>query len=72
MSLAQKVDASYIIIATHGHSGVRRLIVGSVTEDVIRRSTRPVLVIRSAFNGENETDTVVPKEIKLEKIKIVF
>lgn len=52
VSLALTIGASYIIMATHGHRGVRRLIVGSVAEDVIRRSTRPVLAIRSAFNGD--------------------
>ena len=36
-----------IAMATHGRSGVTRLVLGSVTEQVVRESTAPVLVIRT-------------------------
>lgn len=39
-----KVDL--VVIATHGLSGWRHLIFGSVTEKVLRLATRPVLVLR--------------------------
>ena len=35
-----------IVIATHGRSGVVRGVLGSVTENVIRRSEVPVLTVR--------------------------
>jgi nucleotide-binding universal stress UspA family protein len=41
----QQVDG--IVMATHGRSGIRRFVVGSVTERVVRSSTRPVLAVPS-------------------------
>jgi len=35
-----------VVIATHGHSGVRQYFLGSKTVDVISRSTVPVLLVR--------------------------
>src|SRR5260370_4778663 len=37
-----------MILATHGRTGKARATLGSVTEEVVRRSTRPVLTIRPA------------------------
>jgi nucleotide-binding universal stress UspA family protein len=45
-SSARDMNADLIIMATHGHGEVRHLFMGSVTEDVIRQSEIPVLVIR--------------------------
>jgi nucleotide-binding universal stress UspA family protein len=45
-TLAQELDADLIIMATHGHSEVRHVFLGSVTEDVIRSSDTPVLLVQ--------------------------
>ncbi|HLA82919.1 MAG TPA: universal stress protein [Thermoleophilia bacterium] len=45
-SSARDISADLIVMATHGHGEVRHLFLGSVTEDVIRQSEIPVLVIR--------------------------
>ena len=34
-----------VVLATRGHSGVRRFLFGSVTDDVVLASTQPVLVV---------------------------
>ena len=39
-------EASMIVLATHGRGGMQRLLLGSVAEGVMRRSTCPVLVVR--------------------------
>lgn len=44
---AEDVDADLIVMSTHGRSGVERMLLGSVTERVVRTSSRPVLVVRS-------------------------
>lgn len=45
VALADELDAALIAMATHGHSGLRHVLVGSVTEKVIKDGGRPVLVV---------------------------
>jgi nucleotide-binding universal stress UspA family protein len=40
-------DVDLIVIATHGRSGLERLLLGSVTERVVRRASVPVFVVKS-------------------------
>lgn len=39
-------SADLVVMATHGHSGWRRALLGSVTETVLRETTTPLLTIR--------------------------
>ena len=48
IDLAAKTPNAFIAMCTHGRSGVRRWILGSVTERLVRHSGDPVLVIRPA------------------------
>lgn len=43
---ASEWGADLLVIGTHGRRGVRRLVLGSVAEAVIRQSTMPVLLVR--------------------------
>ena len=40
--------ADLIVVTTHGRSGLRRLILGSVAESVLRGTTTPILLLRAA------------------------
>jgi nucleotide-binding universal stress UspA family protein len=42
---ADRLPASLIVMGTHGASGVERLMLGSVTEKVLRKATCPVLIV---------------------------
>ncbi|MFA7249488.1 MAG: universal stress protein [Dehalococcoidia bacterium] len=42
---ARTLDADAIIIGTHGRSGLRRVLMGSVAEAVLRNSPVPVLMV---------------------------
>jgi nucleotide-binding universal stress UspA family protein len=44
---ARTVGADLIVMATHARRGLKRLFIGSVAEDVIRRCGIPVLVVHS-------------------------
>ncbi len=44
--LAEQVNASLIVISSHGRTGLRRLALGSVAERVLRLSTGPILILR--------------------------
>lgn len=41
----EELDADLIIMATHGRGGLPRFLLGSVTESVMRRSARPLLMV---------------------------
>jgi nucleotide-binding universal stress UspA family protein len=41
-----------VVMTSHGHTGLRRLFMGSVASDVLKRATVPVLVMR-AGDGES-------------------
>lgn len=45
---AEDINADLIVMATHGRTGITRLFLGSVAEQVVRESRRPVLTIRSS------------------------
>jgi nucleotide-binding universal stress UspA family protein len=47
ISFARKTPDNLIAMCTHGRTGVRRWVLGSVTETVVRHSSDPVLVIRA-------------------------
>lgn len=47
MGLLCKADL--IVMGTHGRSGLKRLMMGSVTEQVLRRSRCPVLTVAAAM-----------------------
>jgi nucleotide-binding universal stress UspA family protein len=40
-------QADLVVMTTHGRSGLSRLVTGSVTEQVLRRATVPLLVVRA-------------------------
>ncbi|MGH7202610.1 MAG: universal stress protein [Planctomycetaceae bacterium] len=48
---ARELHADLIVIASHGHHGLKRLLLGSVAERILRHAHCPVLVLRRG-NGE--------------------
>lgn len=51
VSYASEVEAGALCMGTHGRRGMRRLVLGSVTETVIRRARSPVLTVRRGVPG---------------------
>lgn len=45
---AKKSGADLIVLGTHGRRGVRRLLMGSDAEQVVRNAPVPVMLVRSA------------------------
>ena len=45
---AERFDADVICIASHGRSGMSKVILGSIAQDVMARSARPILIVRAA------------------------
>lgn len=46
VSVANHTPESLVVMCSHGRSGVKRWVLGSVTETVVRHSDNPVLVLR--------------------------
>jgi len=54
---AARVQADVIVLATHGRTGIKRLLLGSVAEKVVRYAGCPVFVMRDKHH-----DKVAPEE----------
>jgi nucleotide-binding universal stress UspA family protein len=48
--VAQRIGADLIVMGTHGRSGMRRLLMGSVAEAVTRIAPCPVLLVRDGVS----------------------
>jgi nucleotide-binding universal stress UspA family protein len=46
LDTAERTPAELIVMGTHGRGGARRLLLGSVTENVVRQARVPVFVVR--------------------------
>ena len=52
---AKSIGADLIVMSTHGRSGIRRWVYGSVADRVLRSSNVPVLLVRT-LGDEEETE----------------
>jgi len=46
--VAKERDVDMVVLATHGRTGLAHVLMGSVTEKVVRKAPCPVLVVREA------------------------
>jgi nucleotide-binding universal stress UspA family protein len=53
VGLAEEIRAGLIVVASRGRGGIRRALMGSVSDSVVRHAHCPVLVVR---DGEHEGD----------------
>lgn len=53
--VADQEKCDLIVIGTHGRTGLRRLLMGSVAEAVVRRANCPVLTVKHAHEGAMAT-----------------
>lgn len=54
VDLAHRTPGNLVALCTHGHSGIKRLVLGSVAESLIRDSGGPVLVVPPAQLAKGE------------------
>ena len=54
VELAEQLGANAIAVGTHGRGGLRRALLGSVAEEVIRKSNVPVFVVREGMRPPPE------------------
>lgn len=59
LETAARLKSSVVVMATHGRSGLSRLVFGSVADQVLRGATIPVLLVRAT---ESKSTTAPPTE----------
>ncbi len=47
LDYAAEYDIDLIMMSTHGYTGAKHLLFGSVAEEVVRNTTKPVLLVRA-------------------------
>jgi nucleotide-binding universal stress UspA family protein len=62
VGLAEEIGAGLIVVGSRGRGGIRRALMGSVSDSVVRHAHCPVLVVR---DGEHEGDYLLPGTILL-------
>jgi nucleotide-binding universal stress UspA family protein len=57
VSFAEQTQADFIVMGTHGRSGLFRVLMGSVAEAVVRKAPCPVLTVKQPVaNAEEEPE----------------
>jgi nucleotide-binding universal stress UspA family protein len=71
LRVAKETDCDLIVIGSHGRTGCSRLLMGSVAEQVLRRASCPVLVIKASpdQSGLRENDALVAAGTSLDTSK---
>jgi nucleotide-binding universal stress UspA family protein len=46
VSYADSIDADLVVVGSHGYGSITGALLGSVSRGVLRRTTRPVLIVR--------------------------
>jgi nucleotide-binding universal stress UspA family protein len=59
LDLAREIGADLIVVGAHGHGGIRRRLLGSTTEAVVRDAGCPVIVARAKEYADVELTRVV-------------
>jgi nucleotide-binding universal stress UspA family protein len=49
LHVAREIPADLVVVGTHGRTGLRRVLMGSVAEQVVRRAPCPVLTVTTPF-----------------------
>jgi nucleotide-binding universal stress UspA family protein len=49
LRVAQEIHADLIVMGTHGRTGLARMLMGSVAEQVVRKAACPVLTVTAPF-----------------------
>ncbi len=56
---AEEHNMDLVVMGTHGRRGLRRMLLGSVAEEVVRMAKCPVLTVHQAINDEARTPMII-------------
>ncbi len=58
LDFAEREEVDLIVMASHGRTGLSRLLMGSIAEGVMRRATCPVLVVKQPAAEHDRGDEI--------------
>jgi universal stress protein A len=64
LKVARDRHCDLIVMGTHGRTGLRHLLMGSIAEKVVRKAGCPVLTARSPFVPEASAGALFPQETR--------
>ncbi len=65
LATTRKVDADVVVLGTHGRRGLRRLVLASVAEQVVRRSSVPVVTLHEwRFEDRGEAARQLARKVE--------
>jgi len=56
---AEQAECDLIIMGTHGRTGLGRILLGSVAEEIVRKAACPVLTVKTPFPQTESIDETV-------------
>jgi nucleotide-binding universal stress UspA family protein len=62
LGVAQEVGCDLIVMGTHGRTGLGRLLMGSVAEQVVRKAACPVLTVKVPLPSALASVTAIPDQ----------
>jgi len=60
LATAAELGADLILVGTHARRGLARIVMGSVAEEIVRKASCPVLVVREKSYGANAVPEIEP------------
>jgi nucleotide-binding universal stress UspA family protein len=62
---AHRREVDFIVMSSHGRSGIGRLVLGSVAESVLRATSKSILLVRApSAPVDTPVRTIEPREAK--------
>jgi hypothetical protein len=69
LRVTQELPADLIVMGTHGRTGLGRLLMGSVAEQVVRKAPCPVVTVKTPLPEKKASE--VPTGSDKEKVEVV-
>jgi nucleotide-binding universal stress UspA family protein len=65
LEMLEKLGCDLIVMGTHGRSGLKHLLIGSVTEEVVRRAHCPVMVVKAPAHKATTPPSPISKKVEV-------